>query len=273
MEELDLVKSMLQSLLLLLSIIKASIQSHKQKRFEHLNFRRSIYIALPFVTIIYFLTNVAYFTELSHDEMINSNAVAISFAYKFNKLFSYTIPFFVGCSTFGGLNGTLLSVPRMCYVAGRKGDLPQIFSLVHSTNTPGFSVIFIGIVYSCFLFTESVDSLVVAFTFVESAAILACVMVLIHIRWNSSTKSQIRVHISIIYIFFVLQSIIVLLALIYELRLSIISSFAFVSGIPLYYFFIYKKKNQTIFNKLLNKFTIQYQKLFLAVPGIMYMTD
>ncbi|OAF71853.1 hypothetical protein A3Q56_00403, partial [Intoshia linei] len=158
----------------------------------YVNLRRSIYIALPFVTIIYFFTNFAYFTELSYEEMINSNAVAISFAYKFNKIFSYSIPFFVGCSTFGGLNGALLSVPRMCYVAGRKGDLPQIFSLVHSTNTPGFSVIFIGIVSCCFLFTESVDSLVVAFTFVESAAILICVMVLIHIRRNSKATTQIR---------------------------------------------------------------------------------
>ena len=38
---------------------------------------RSIFIAIPMVTVLYVFTNVAYFTVLTKEDMLASNAVAV----------------------------------------------------------------------------------------------------------------------------------------------------------------------------------------------------
>lgn len=48
------------------------------------NLPRAIWIAMPMVTIIYVLVNLAYFAAMSRDEMLGSVAVAVTFG---NKIF------------------------------------------------------------------------------------------------------------------------------------------------------------------------------------------
>ncbi|KAK2157809.1 hypothetical protein LSH36_184g07028 [Paralvinella palmiformis] len=69
-------------------------------------------ISILTVTVLYTLTNVAYFTVMSPEDMTSSKAVALTFAEMTIGRFSKVVPFFVACSTIGSLNGAILAGSR-----------------------------------------------------------------------------------------------------------------------------------------------------------------
>jgi L-type amino acid transporter 5 len=73
---------------------------------------RAIYISLPLITIIYVLANIAYFTVLSAQQMLSSNAVAVTFADQMLGVMSWCMPLFVAASTFGAVNGGIYAASR-----------------------------------------------------------------------------------------------------------------------------------------------------------------
>lgn len=74
---------------------------------------------MPLVTLLYVFMNVAYMTVLTKDEMINSEAVGVSFADKALGPFGFLIPIGVALSTFGCALSIQFGVTRLCFVAGR----------------------------------------------------------------------------------------------------------------------------------------------------------
>ena len=107
---------------------------------------------MPFVTVIYVVTNMSYLTVLAPTEIIHSDAVAITWA---QRLFAHTeyshlavyaewvVSAFVAMSTFGAANGSLFSSGRMPFVAARERHLPEILASVHDKrHTPAVSMVF-----------------------------------------------------------------------------------------------------------------------------------
>ena len=80
--------------------------------------RQFIYLFL--LLLIYILTNVAYYAVLSPDELIASDAVAISFAGKTLGSAQWLIPIAVAMSTFGGLNASIMTSSRLFYTGARE---------------------------------------------------------------------------------------------------------------------------------------------------------
>uniref|UniRef100_A0A667YUS0 Solute carrier family 7 member 10 n=1 Tax=Myripristis murdjan TaxID=586833 RepID=A0A667YUS0_9TELE len=76
------------------------------------NLPRAIYISIPLVTFVYTLTNIAYFSSMSPEELLSSNAVAVTFGEKLLGMFSVIMPISVALSTFGGINGYLFTSSR-----------------------------------------------------------------------------------------------------------------------------------------------------------------
>ncbi|TPP66519.1 Large neutral amino acids transporter small subunit 2 [Fasciola gigantica] len=76
------------------------------------NLPRAIYISVSIVTVVYVLSNVAYFTVLRPVEILESNAVAVTFADRIYEHFAWIIPAFVSLSCFGGVNGLLFTSGR-----------------------------------------------------------------------------------------------------------------------------------------------------------------
>ena len=73
---------------------------------------RAIAISCILVTVVYVLTNVAFYTTLSVPEVLGSEAVAVTFAERVFGYFAFLVPIFVAMSTFGGVNGILLTSSR-----------------------------------------------------------------------------------------------------------------------------------------------------------------
>ena len=117
------------------------------------NLPRAIGISCTIVTLVYLLTNVAFYTTLSVPEVLVSEAVALSFGSKLYGDFAWIIPICVAMSTFGGVNGILLTSSRLFYAGAVEGQMPKVLSMVQENrNTPAPAVLmvsFLSLLYLC----------------------------------------------------------------------------------------------------------------------------
>ena len=147
------------------------------------NLPKAICISMPVVTIVYVITNAAYFTVLSKEEILSSAAVAVTFADKMLGYAAWVMPLFVACSTFGSLNGAIFASSRLFFVGARNGHLPAAINLINvNCLTPIPSLIFLCIITMFLLFTDDVYSLINYVSFVEILFILISISGLLYLR-------------------------------------------------------------------------------------------
>ncbi|KAL5290899.1 SLC7A6.2 family protein [Megaselia abdita] len=147
------------------------------------NLPKAICISMPVVTIIYVVANVAYFSVLTPDELLSSEAVAVTFGNKMLGFMSWLMPFFVACSTFGSLNGAIFSSSRLFFVGARNGHLPAAISLINvHCFTPIPSLIFLCVISLVLLFIPNIYSLINYVTFVEALFTLMSISGLLWLR-------------------------------------------------------------------------------------------
>lgn len=76
------------------------------------NLPRSIMVGIPLVTLCYALINISYLAAMSPIEMIESEAVAVTFGHRILGSLAWLMPLSVTISTFGSANGTLFAAGR-----------------------------------------------------------------------------------------------------------------------------------------------------------------
>jgi len=109
------------------------------------NLPLTIWIGIPLVTSCYLLVNIGYFTVLTPQEVLDSEAVAVTLANRLYGIMAWTIPILVACSTFGTANANAFAGGRLTFAAAREGHLPRFLAMIHTkrrTPLPGliFSV-------------------------------------------------------------------------------------------------------------------------------------
>lgn len=148
------------------------------------NLPRAIYISIPIVSFVYVMANVAYMTIISPREMLESNAVAVTFGDKVFGVMAWIVPVFVSLSTFGGVNGLLFTSGRLFFVGAREGHLPDFLSMIQvDRRTPMPAMLFTGGLSILMLITDDVFFLINYMSFVQWLSVGMSIAALLYLRY------------------------------------------------------------------------------------------
>ncbi|XP_071442096.1 Y+L amino acid transporter 2 isoform X1 [Hetaerina americana] len=149
------------------------------------NLPRAIAISCTLVTIVYLMTNVAFYTTLSPIEVLGSEAVAVTFANRLYGYMSWIIPVFVAMSTFGAVNGILLTSSRLFYAGACEGQMPEILTMIQINRlTPTPAVLCMALLSMLYLTVRDIFALINYVGFATWLSIGVAVLCLPVLRWT-----------------------------------------------------------------------------------------
>merc|ERR1712168_456008 len=120
------------------------------------NFPIAVWFAIPLVAVVYVCANIAYLTVMTPSEIIDSDAVAVTFAYRALGKWAWIVPVGVVCSTFGTANGSMFTAGRMANVASRRSHLPKVMSYIDTVHyTPSLAIMFNAFMAILFLIPDA----------------------------------------------------------------------------------------------------------------------
>lgn len=217
------------------------------------NIFRSTLIAVPIITILYVSMNLMYMAALTMSEMKSAPAVAVLWADRvLPSWMGFAIPLGVALSTFGCALSIQFSVSRLCFVAGREGHVPRVFSYVHFEKmTPAAAVIFQGLLSLACLLLGDIIALIEFASFLMWVFYgFAMVSLIIMRRTKPDAPRPYTVPTVIPWVVLAVSIFLAVLPIIYEPSLKYLFALAFIlCGIVVYHVFVYKK----IMNSLAGK--------------------
>ncbi|GAB0092976.1 b(0,+)-type amino acid transporter 1 [Sergentomyia squamirostris] len=229
------------------------------------NLPRSIIIGIPLVTLCYALINVSYLAAMSASEMIESEAVAVTFGNRILGAFAWLMPLSVTISTFGSANGTLFAAGRLCFAASREGHLLDILSFVHVRRlTPAPGLIFHSLIAGAMVIYGTIDTLIDFFSFTAWIFYGGAMLALIVMRYTKPNYPRpYKVPIIIPLLVLVISAYLVVGPIIDKPQIEYLYAFGFIlAGLIVYVPFVH----YNIQIKFMDKVTIFFQMLLEVVP-------
>ncbi|XP_037075075.1 b(0,+)-type amino acid transporter 1-like isoform X2 [Pollicipes pollicipes] len=229
------------------------------------NLPLAIIIGLPLVTACYLLVNISYLAVMSPVELLQSDAVAVTFGNRILGVMSWLMPLAVTLSTFGAANGTCFTSGRLCYAAARQGHLVDVLSFVHVRRlTPSPALIFNAIIAIAMIAAGDIGSLIDFFSFTVwifyGMAMLALIMMR---RTKPDAPRPYKVPIVIPWLVLFMSVYLVVGPIIDAPQIEYLYALAFVLAGPLVYIpFVHYKWTPGFIHKI----TLFLQKLFEVVP-------
>ncbi|XP_022094471.1 cystine/glutamate transporter-like [Acanthaster planci] len=231
------------------------------------NLPLGVMLSVAIVMVVYLLTNVAYFTVVSPQELLISKAVAVTFGERMYGSMLFIIPLSVVLSCAGSINGSLLSDSRTTFVAAREGHLPLILSMISiNKRTPLPAVLLMLPICLIMLTSNNVYSLINYLSFAKWLFLGLSAAVLPYMRWKRPDLPRPFKVSLIIPILFILSCLYVVIVSLYSAPMDCgIGLAILLTGVPVYYLCIWWEKKPVWLENFMITSTIRLQKLMLVV--------
>ncbi|KHJ45525.1 putative Asc-type amino acid transporter 1 [Trichuris suis] len=230
----------------------------------------AIAISLSLVTVVYLLTNVAFYVGLASSEILESTAVAVTFGNRFYGSMNWIIPMFVACSCFGALNGILLTSSRLFLVAARQKQMPDVLSMVNPfRETPVPAVLFSGLLSLLYLsLSDNVYTLINYVQIVNWLAIGCATAGLLYLRYKMPPRSYprpLKVNLVFPLVFLIGCVFLIVVPIVQSPVDTLIGLGIMATSIPVYFVFVASKSKPKSFTEFSDRLSDVTQKLFLVM--------
>ncbi|XP_005745147.1 asc-type amino acid transporter 1 isoform X2 [Pundamilia nyererei] len=235
------------------------------------NLPRAIYISIPLVTFVYTLTNIAYFSSMSPEELLSSNAVAVTFGEKLLGMFSVIMPISVALSTFGGINGYLFTSSRLCFSGAREGHLPSLLAMIHykkCTPIPALLVCCTAtIIILCIGETHNLINYV---SFINYLSYGVTIAGLLYYRWKKPNLYRpIKVNLLVPVCYLMFWAVLLGFSLYSEPVVCGVGLVIMLTGVPVYFLGVHwKEKPKCIYNFIERATHVGQRLCFVVFPQL-----
>jgi len=230
---------------------------------------RAISISCILVTVVYVATNIAFYTTLSPAEVLGSEAVAVTFAKRLYGPFAFLIPIAVSMSTFGGVNGILLTSSRLFYAGACEGQMPEILSMIQTKKmTPAPAVLCVAGLSICYLCSSNIFSLINYVGFATWFSIGLAVFCLPWLRWKHPEWNRpIKVPLVFPIIYIIASVFVTIVPMIASPVETGFGCLIIATGVPVYFLLASDHiKKPDCFKQMMGEITVGLQKILVVTP-------
>uniref|UniRef100_A0A1I7SFK9 Large neutral amino acids transporter small subunit 2 n=1 Tax=Bursaphelenchus xylophilus TaxID=6326 RepID=A0A1I7SFK9_BURXY len=235
------------------------------------NLPLAIFISMITVTVIYLLANLAFYAGTSPDELLESKAIAVTFANKYYGPMGIIMPILVAGSCFGTVNGIMLTSSRLFFVAGRNEHMPRVLSYLNvQWKTPVPAVLFTCLLSLFYLLlSDNIYTLINYVQIVNWLAIAIATCGLLYLRYTKPPKDYPRpLQVGLAWpIIFLLGCVFLIVFPIIQAPMdTAIGIGIMLTGLPVYLIFVQYRRKVPFIDNIMDEATVFAQKLLLVVP-------